>query len=98
MEIVEAVTAHQGTITGLATARVTVGQGKIGETDMKRIILVALVALAALRLPGFNRINAIAQQLAALQGIFPRRYKRDCVQRAKAHLSDLSIQHETKKP
>ena len=45
MEIAEAVTAHQGTITGLATARVAVGQGKIGETDMKRIILAALVGV-----------------------------------------------------
>jgi len=45
VEIVEAVTTHQGTITGLATARVAVGQGKIGETDMKRIILVALVGV-----------------------------------------------------
>ena len=43
--IAEAVTAHQGTITGLVAARVGVGQGKIGETDMKRIILAALVGV-----------------------------------------------------
>jgi len=46
-EIAEAVTAHQGTITGrsISAARVAVGQGKIGEADMKRIILAALVGV-----------------------------------------------------
>ncbi len=49
MEIAEAVTAHQGTITGLATARVAVGQEQIGEADMKRIILAALVGVLVSR-------------------------------------------------
>jgi len=47
VKVAEIVETHQRSISSWnkTAARVGVGQGKIGETDMKRIILAALVGV-----------------------------------------------------